>query len=171
VSPSLHALALRAFGRLPRRVRRQLVRWGAPSFTVGALCVIQRSDARILLVSQSYRSGWGLPGGLMARGEVPEDAVRREVREEVGLEVVVGAPTVVVDPVPRRVDVVFGAEPAPGQDLDRLRSTSPEIVDLGWFDRADLPRLQAETVASLAALDRVDGSSRSQTGSVDDVAG
>ncbi len=171
MSPPLYSLALRVFGALPRRVRRQLVRWGSPSFTVGALCVVQRSDGRILLVSQSYRGGWGLPGGLMARGEVPEDAVLREVREEVGLEVRVGAPTVVVDPEARRVDVVFGADPAPGQDLDRLRSTSPEIVDLGWFDRADLPRLQAETVASLAALDRAVGSSQSQTGNVDDVAG
>ena len=146
---------LQVFGRLPRRVRRLLVRWGAPTFTAGGLCVVQRQDGRILLVRQSYRSGWGLPGGLMARGEVPEDAVRREVREEVGLEVDLGPPTVVVDPGPRRVDVVFAGRPAGHQDLDALRPTSPEIDEVAWFERTDLPLLQAETVAALAALDRL----------------
>lgn len=168
---TLQQLALRAFGMLPRRVRRLLVRWGAPSFTVGALCVITRSDGRVLLVSQSYRRGWGLPGGLAGRGEAVEDAVRREVREEVGLDVVLRAPTVVVEPEPRRVDVVFGATPAPDQDLDGLRSSSPEIVEIGWFARASLPRLQAETVAALAALERVDEATGDATGRVDGVAG
>lgn len=175
--PRVHRLLLQIFGKLPRRVRRQLVRWGAPSFTAGALCVIRRSDGQVLLVSQSYRSGWGLPGGLMARGEVPEDAAQREVREEVGLELELGPPTVVIDPIPRRVDVVFGAMPVPGQDLSAVSPRSPEIVDVGWFDPADLPRLQPETEAALAALLRAEASSppstplRRPTGPVDEATG
>ncbi len=146
---------LQVFGRLPRRVRRQLVRWGAPTYSAGALCVIERDDGRILLVAQTYRSGWGLPGGLMARGEVPEDAARREVREEVGLEVELGPPTVVVDPEPRRIDVVFAGRAADGQDLDAIEPRSPEIDEVGWFDRQRPPRLQPETIAALDALDRL----------------
>lgn len=34
---------------------------------------------------------WTLPGGGVDHGEHPEDSLRREVREETGLEVVVGA--------------------------------------------------------------------------------
>ena len=155
--PGLHRLLLRLFALLPRRIRRLLVRWGTPSFTVGALCVIRRPDGRILLVRQSYRQGWGLPGGLMARGEVPADAARREVEEEVGLAIELGAPTVVVEPVPRRVDVVFAAVPRSGQVLDDLVPRSPEIVTIEWFEPESMPRLQAETVSALDALARSEG--------------
>jgi 8-oxo-dGTP diphosphatase len=38
----------------------------------------------LLLVRSSY-AGWHLPGGGVRRGEMPEDAARRELAEEVGL--------------------------------------------------------------------------------------
>jgi 8-oxo-dGTP diphosphatase len=39
----------------------------------------------LLLVHQSYRIGWHLPGGGIRRGEMPEAAARRELAEEIGL--------------------------------------------------------------------------------------
>ena len=48
-------------------------------------------DGHLLLVRQviyaSQESWWGLPGGGREPGETDEEAVRREVREETGLEV------------------------------------------------------------------------------------
>src|SRR5436190_17594489 len=109
----LHAAALRVFGRLPRRVRRMIVRRVAPSFTVGALCRVERADGHVLLIRQSYRTRWGLPGGLLEKGEEASTAAVRELKEEVGLDVVlVGPPAVVVDAPPRRVDIVFNGRPA-----------------------------------------------------------
>jgi ADP-ribose pyrophosphatase YjhB (NUDIX family) len=56
---------------------------------VGVGAVIVR-DGRALIVRRAHepRKGeWSLPGGLLHLGESLADAVRREVREETGLEV------------------------------------------------------------------------------------
>jgi len=140
-----------------------VVRTIAPGYTVGAICVIERADGALLLARLSYRNSWGLPGGLLKRGETPADAARREVREETSIDVVlVGDPAVVVDSEGRRVDVVFKARPAAGVDPDAARVGSPEIVELAWFAADDLPDLQFEASGALIALAR-----RTVTPSVD----
>ena len=57
-------------------------------FTVTAGAVIFNDQKQVLLLKHRFRagSGWGLPGGFLERGEQPTDALRRELREEVGLE-------------------------------------------------------------------------------------
>lgn len=156
--PALHRAALQGFRRLPTGARRRVVRAVAPSFTVGAMCFIERPDGALLLVEHVYRRRWGVPGGLLERRERPAEAAVREVREEVGLDVVLlGAPAVVVDPEPQRVDIVFRAQPAPGCDPDRAEPCSPEIAGVGWFAQRDLPELQHETATALVALARAHG--------------
>ena len=115
----IQTLLLRLWGRVPRLARRWIVRAFAPSFTVGAACVIDRDDGSVLLVRLVYRNGWGLPGGLINRREDIATCGRREVLEEIGLPVeLVGEPAVVVDARPQRVDVIFRARPAHGVDPD-----------------------------------------------------
>jgi len=43
-------------------------------------------EGRVLLVRTSYRHCYSLPGGFVRRGEPPEQAARRELREEIGLD-------------------------------------------------------------------------------------
>ena len=52
----------------------------------GACAVVENPEGRVLLVRHSYMAGWGLPGGGVGHGEPPEDALLRELREEVGLQ-------------------------------------------------------------------------------------
>ena len=47
-------------------------------------------DGRLLVIRHSYRSGLGLPGGGVKRGEEPVEAARRELAEEVGVHAPVG---------------------------------------------------------------------------------
>jgi ADP-ribose pyrophosphatase YjhB (NUDIX family) len=153
----LHLALLHLYQRLPRRARLAVIHTLAPSFTVGAICVVERDDGRVLLVRHSYRTRWGFPGGLLKRGEEVADGARRETREEIGLEVeLVGEPAVVVAPEPRRVDVVYRARPADGADPDTARPMSPEIVEVRWVPRDDLPELQHEAAGGLVALARAD---------------
>jgi ADP-ribose pyrophosphatase YjhB (NUDIX family) len=44
-------------------------------------------DGHLLLIRNSYRTGEALPCGRVERGETPRAAARRELREEVGIEV------------------------------------------------------------------------------------
>lgn len=152
----VHKALLKLYQRFPRGVRRRVVRVIAPSYTVGAICVIERADGSVLLVRQAYRRGWGLPGGLTKRGEDIADCARREVLEEVGLDVeLVGEPAVVVDAKPRRIDVIYRALPADHVESTEVVSTSPEIDEVRWFLREELPELQHETVGALVALARL----------------
>ncbi len=154
--PGLHRALLQLFRRLPTTARRRVVRTISPSFTVGAMCFIERDDGALLLVEHIYRRRWGVPGGLLERREDAADAALREVREEVGLDVeLVGEPAVVVDAIPQRVDVVYRARLARGGDPDRATPLSPEIKSLRWFPRSELPELQHETAGALVALGRI----------------
>ena len=43
-------------------------------------------NGEVLLVRQTYMSGWYMPGGGVKRGETVEEAVRREAYEEIGAQ-------------------------------------------------------------------------------------
>lgn len=151
----IHLTALKIFRRLPVRARRFVVHRIAPGYSVGAMCFIERDDGALLLVRLSYRDRWGVPGGLLKRGEAPEAAAHREVLEEVGVEIdLVGEPAVVVDATARRVDLAYRARLANGQDPGSARPGSPEIVQARWFPRDALPELQHETTGALVVLAR-----------------
>jgi len=144
------------YRRMPIAVRLFAIRRMTPSFHVGAMCVVERSDGALLLLRQSYRrrTAWGFPGGLLKRNEAPVDGVRREVGEEIGIDVELDpVPKVVIEPRHRRVDVIYtaraddGAEPAP---------CSPEVLEVRWFAPQDLPELTVEATTALIELGRAD---------------
>jgi len=129
------------------------VRRLAPSFTVGAMCLIERDDGRVLLIRHLYRQRWGVPGGLLQRRESSTDAARREVREEVGLDVeLIGEPVVNVDADPRRVDIVYYARLIDDRQADKVKPSSVEVLEARWFAPDELPELQFETAQAMQLL-------------------
>lgn len=153
--PLVH-LGLTAFRWIPRPLRLRLVRWGTPSYTVGALVLVRRGPL-VLFVRQRHTGAWALPGGLLSRGEDADTALRRELREELGLDPDAAglgpAVGVLVDPRPRRIDVLYRLDL--GDDAPAPAGCSPEVVETGWFDPADPPPLTPVTPAIVAEYARV----------------
>jgi RimJ/RimL family protein N-acetyltransferase/8-oxo-dGTP pyrophosphatase MutT (NUDIX family) len=57
---------------------------------ISQLLVRDHSD-RVLLCQLTYKQDWDLPGGVVEVGESPQVAVSREVREELGLDILAGS--------------------------------------------------------------------------------
>ena len=110
-------------------------------FTVSAAAVIFGDGNKVLLLNHVLRplSGWGLPGGFVSKGESPENAIRREIREETGLELK-DLKLFRVRTIGPHVEILFTAT-AEGEGA----VLSPrEILDLGWFDIGSMPEAMSE---------------------------
>ncbi|HYV84000.1 MAG TPA: NUDIX domain-containing protein [Pyrinomonadaceae bacterium] len=130
-------LISRIWRKLPARMRRWTMRLAHARFTVTAGAVIFNDKGEVLLLKHRFRagSGWGLPGGFMETSEQPVDALRRELREEIGLE---------VDDVkvyaarsfkkPKQVEVLFLAHA--NRDV---KSQTMEVERAEWFAIDALP--------------------------------
>jgi 8-oxo-dGTP diphosphatase len=122
-----------------------------------ACAVVVDDEGRVLLARRAgtvFHGFWDLPGGFLDEGEHPLDALRRELREETGLEI---EPTeylgVWMDSYgdgPGAVATlnlvwwarVVAGEPRPADD----------VSELGWFGRDELPprdELAFEVVAAV----------------------
>jgi 8-oxo-dGTP pyrophosphatase MutT (NUDIX family) len=156
----LHRLSLAVWRHFPPRLAGFLKGLLATSWTVGAVAVLLDENAtppEVLLVEHSYRTKgvWGLPGGalesnlaspLAPRNEdstenLLESTLRREVFEELGIEIEVlrmlrldAVPYVPEEPGPYRLDFFYLCAPRGG--FSRLREAikagevaprSPEI--------------------------------------------
>jgi ADP-ribose pyrophosphatase YjhB (NUDIX family) len=123
--------------RLPARLRRWSMRLLHPRFTVTAGALIFNDSGHVLLLKHRFRagSGWGLPGGFLEAGEQPLDALRRELREELNLEVDgVEIFTARSFRKPKQVEVLFRAR-ANGSVTPRTM----EVERADWFSLDALP--------------------------------
>jgi len=118
--------------------------------------VVQGDDGRFLLARRlpgAHLGGlWEFPGGAVEPGETPEEALRRELAEELGVEVVVEEPLTFAFHRDGERDVLllfYRARIAGGAPHGR------EGQEIGWFSPAQLARLatppaDAKLIADLA---------------------
>ncbi|MER5335639.1 NUDIX domain-containing protein [Micromonospora sp. NPDC002717] len=153
------AVAYQVFYRLPLPVRRRLVRLAVPKYIVGAVTLVRDAEAegagRLLLLRQPPGRGWGLPAGLLQKGEAPVVGAARELYEESGIRL---SPRQLCPAVPNAivhakgwVDVVFTAE-VPASTTE-LKVDGAEVFEAAWHPLDDLPKLTWPTARLLAYYD------------------
>ena len=109
-------------------------------------------DNKVLLARHTYGGGKGMliiPGGYVNQGETPQDALRREYREETGIEVEPGG---IIGIRFNQKDwyIAFRAEYRSGE----ARSDHDENSEVVWMDlsemfgREDVPELTKKLVRS-----------------------
>jgi 8-oxo-dGTP pyrophosphatase MutT (NUDIX family) len=59
---------------------------GLPTKRVIAQGLIRSGGGKVLLCHLTYKQEWDLPGGVVDRHEAPAEALRREIREELGVD-------------------------------------------------------------------------------------
>ena len=123
------------WSRMPSSARWRLIRLSQPTFTVSAGAIVLNSDNEVLLLHHVLRpgSGWGIPGGFLDHGEQPDDAVRREILEETGIELT-NVRLIKMQTLNRHIEFVYAAR-SDGEP----RVLSREITELGWYGPDSLP--------------------------------
>jgi len=105
-----------------------------------AVAVLVGRDGELLLNRRAIEPGmgnWSFPSGYVNRGEVLEQAAAREVKEETGLDVEIGALFgVYSEPGNPVVLVVYTAASVVGEP-----AAGPEVSEVGWFRPDALPTL------------------------------
>lgn len=152
-SPSPWRRRLRgAFLLLPVGVRRRVVRFATPNYTLGSVVLLRNHEGQLLLLRQPPGPGWSLPGGLLDRFEEPADGALRELAEETGVrlgpaQLTPAQPSAVVTAGVQQVDCVFTATVDPAVVL---YPDPVEVLEARWFAPEALPWLTAPTARLLA---------------------
>ena len=117
-------------------------------------CVVRGADGRVVFVRHTYgdRRSWELPGGALRRREEPVAAVRREMREELGVELDELRPVGQVDMAGshKRTELhCFEATVAGGA---ALRIDPGELAEVRWAPPEAPPRPLGPDAAAILDL-------------------
>lgn len=128
-----------------------------------AVAVIERADGHVLLAERpspkEYAGYWEFPGGKIESGEHPQQALARELHEELGLDMLAALPwiTCVYDYPAKTVRLRFyrvrdWRGEAHGREGQRLSWQMPAALTVGPLLPANQRVLRALTVPSVYAI-------------------
>jgi 8-oxo-dGTP diphosphatase len=115
-----------------------------PRHSVSVSGVVPDDHGRVLLVRRRDNQHWEPPGGVLELAETIHDGLRREVREETGLDIELGPLTGVYKNMRRGiVALVFRCKITGGQ-----LTTHDEVIAFHWADEAEVRQLTSEAYAA-----------------------
>jgi 8-oxo-dGTP diphosphatase len=115
-----------------------------PTMFAAAAALFTDPAGRVLLVKPNYRDHWSLAGGVLEHGEPPHAGCRREVSEEIGLDIEPGSLLVVAWMAPHGVrakpTLHFVFDGGVLADGTPIRLQTSELDDYRFVDAGDLDR-------------------------------
>lgn len=143
------------FERTIRKAMQVVWRWQR-GLTLGARGIVLDGDGRVLLVRQTYTTGWLLPGGGVEFSETIETALTRELEEEAGIT---------LSGPPELLGIYANHAVFPGDHVaiyivrrwQQTRAVTPnrEIAETGFFSLDALP--ESITPGTRRRLDEMRG--------------
>ena len=129
-----------------------MIYWFLVRPTLTGVKFLPTDGDRVLLVRHTYGPPrWEVPGGAIKRREPPSSAARRELREELGVDLQELKPLGELDVTLNRrrgsLHCFEAALRAPRIELDR-----GELADAQWFQRTALPADLGRYVREIVAL-------------------
>lgn len=111
--------------------------------TIHVAAAIIRSGDKIFATQRGYgdfKDGWEFPGGKIEEGETPGEALAREIREELGADIIVGDHLITVEhdyPEFHLSMECFWAELADGSHLRLLEHEAARWLSFDELDSVD----------------------------------
>lgn len=128
-----------------RSFSREYPPWPFPA--VGILII---KDSRILLIKRVFPPSagkWSIPGGIVELGEKVEEAARREVREEVGIEIgdleLLGIYDNIIRDNDGKVRYHYVIVEYLAKPISTAITPSDEVAEYTWVNLEDVDKLDA----------------------------
>jgi len=132
------------------KILRSLARFLKNKYAItGTPVIIKNSKGEILLGKRDekvvfYPLTWGLPGGIIEYGESIEEAIKREIKEELGIKIkIIRRSNNIYENFPHKecnfhiIDIPYYAEIIQG-----IPKPKDETLDVRWFKPSEINEME-----------------------------
>jgi 8-oxo-dGTP pyrophosphatase MutT (NUDIX family) len=123
-----------------------LYRFIQPKYSIGVVGVVLNDNHEVLIVEHVFhpRQPWGLPGGWIGHNEDPSKTIKRELQEELGLDVQVQKLLLTMRTQYNHLDMAYLCIPD-----TTISKISYELLGYRWCERHKLPDLHSFHVRAI----------------------